>query len=103
MFKRARTNTDDLPREAYAITGDPHDPKTWQLPHHTRAIIKNGHRENNVNWSVMDTAAEYLSLQGHNGKRVEADLEQIIMAAKHLAGHYAQAGKPIPRDLTPML
>jgi len=26
-----------LPKEAFAIVGDPLDPETWKLPHHTRA------------------------------------------------------------------
>jgi len=26
-----------LPKEAFAIVGDPEDPETWKLPHHTKA------------------------------------------------------------------
>ena len=29
-----------LPKEAFAIVGDPDDPETWKLPHHTRAIFR---------------------------------------------------------------
>ena len=28
-----------LPKEAFAIVGDPDDPETWKLPHHTRADV----------------------------------------------------------------
>ena len=85
----------ELPKEAYAIVGDPDDPTTWQLPHHTR--------NNNVNWAVMDTCAAALSLQGLNGKRVVATPQQILDAARHLAAHYTAKGLPIPRGLWPML
>ena len=29
-----------LPKEAFAIVGDPEDPETWKLPHHTKAILR---------------------------------------------------------------
>jgi len=29
-----------LPKEACAIVGDPQDPETWKLPHHTKAISR---------------------------------------------------------------
>jgi hypothetical protein len=29
-----------LPKEAFAIVGDPDDPETWKLPHHTKAIFR---------------------------------------------------------------
>ena len=99
MSKRSRINKQQLPREAFAVLGTRDDPLSWQLPHHTRAILKNGHRESNVNWQMMSTAVEYLSRQGHNGKRVDADLENIIRAAKHLASHYNEAARSVPLAL----
>jgi len=29
-----------LPKEAFAIVGDPQDPETWKLHHHTKAIFR---------------------------------------------------------------
>ena len=29
-----------LPREAFAIVGDPSDPDTWKLPHHQKSILR---------------------------------------------------------------
>ena len=29
-----------LPKEAFAIVGDPQDPETWKLPHHTKEIFR---------------------------------------------------------------
>jgi hypothetical protein len=40
-----------------------------------------------------------ISRYGIDGCRVIADPELIIAAAKHLAGHYRKAGKPIPTAL----
>jgi hypothetical protein len=85
----------ELPKEAYAIVGDPDDPTTWLLPHHTK--------NRNVNWASMDAAAAFLSLQGVNGKRVSATPQQILDAARHLAAHYVERGRTIPWGLTPFL
>ena len=93
----------ELPKEAYAIVGDPDDPTTWQLPHHTRSILVTGRVQSSVNWAVMDEAAASLSLQGYKGKRVVATPQQILDAARHLASHYTAKGLPIPRGLWPML
>jgi len=95
-------------KEAFAIVGDPEDPETWKLPHHTRAIfraIRSGGAsprldiEKTVNWDRMPAAVAALSRGGYRGERVQADPEEIIKAARHLARHYEKAGKRVPDTL----
>ena len=74
-----------LPREAYAIVGDPTDPSTWRMPHHAA--------DGEVDWKLMMQAAEFLQPMNHRG---QATPEQIFAAAKHLARHYQNAGKIAP-------
>ena len=99
-----------LPREAFAIVGDPDKPETWKLPHHTKAISafqslrKQGIQgrldiEKTVDWDRMPTAVASLSRGGYRGERVQADPEEIISAARHLARHYEKANKPVPDTL----
>jgi hypothetical protein len=55
-----------LPKEAFAIVGDPEDPETWKLPHHTKAIFRalQGRLdiEKTVDWDRMPAAVAALSL-----------------------------------------
>jgi hypothetical protein len=92
-----------LPREAFAIVGDPDDPETWKLPHHTRAIMRVLHGrldiEKTVDWDRMPAAVAALSCGGYRGERVQASAEDIIKAARHLARHYEAANKPVPDTL----
>jgi len=98
-----------LPREAFAIVGDPEDPETWKLPHHTKAIFRalQGRLdiEKTVDWDReldslrMPAAVAALSRGGYRGERVQADPEDIISAARHLARHYEKANKPVPDTL----
>jgi len=92
-----------LPREAFAIVGDPDDPETWKLPHHTRAIFRalQGRLdiEKTVDWDRMPAAVAALGRGGYRGERVQADPEEIIKAARHLARHYEKAGKRVPDTL----
>ena len=92
-----------LPRQAFAIVGDPDDPETWKLPHHTRAIFRalQGRLdiEKTVDWDRMPAAVAALSPGGYRGERVQASEEDIIKAARHLARHYEKAGKPVPDTL----
>jgi hypothetical protein len=94
---------EDLPREAFAITGDPSDPDTWKLPHHKKSILRalKGKLdiEKTVDWERVPAAVAALSLGGYRGRRVEASPEQILQAARHLANHYLKAGKPLPDTL----
>jgi len=98
----ARTK-DGLPKEAFAIIGDPDDPDTWKLPHHNRSIFRalKGKLdiEKTVDWERMPAAVAALSPGGYRGQRVDASPEQILQAARHLADHYRQAGKPLPDTL----
>jgi hypothetical protein len=96
-----------LPREAFAIVGDPEDPSTWKLPHHTKAIFRalQGRLdiEKTVDWDRMPAAVAALSPGGYRGQRVEASEEEIIRAARHLARHYQEAGKPVPDTLSVLI
>lgn len=94
---------DGLPYQAYAIVGDKEDPDTWKLPHHTKAIFrairgKLGHYRT-TDWDRLPLAVAALSPGGYRGKRVEATEQQILDAARHLAKHYSENGKPIPDTL----
>ena len=91
-----------LPKEAFAIVGDPHNPETWKIPHHTKAILRARGRldiEKTVDWDRMPAAVAALSRGGYRGERVQASAEDIIKAARHLAAHYAAANKPVPDTL----
>jgi len=94
---------DDLPREAFAIVGDANDPETWKLPHHKKSILRalKGRLdiEKTVDWERMPAAVAALSPGGYRWRRVEATPGQIINAARHLAGHYRKADKPLPDTL----
>ena len=94
---------DELPKEAFAIVGDPEDPETWKLPHHKRSIFRalRGKLdiEKTIDWEQMSAAVAALSPGGYRGQRVDASPEQILQTAKHLAVHYQRAGKPLPDTL----
>jgi len=96
-----------LPKEAFAIVGDPEDPETWKLPHHkksiSRALQGKLNIEKTVDWDRMPAAVAALSPGGYRGQRVEASPEEILKAAKHLANHYRQASKPLPDTLAALL
>jgi hypothetical protein len=107
-LKKEKTK-EGLPKEAFAIVGDPQAPETWKLPHHTNAIFgsEDGIRylqgridlEKTVDWDRMPVAVAALSRGGYRGERVQASEEDIIRAARHLAGHYEKAGKSVPDTL----
>ncbi|MBI4186048.1 MAG: hypothetical protein HY530_00890 [Chloroflexi bacterium] len=96
------TTKEDLPAEAFAIVGSPEDSGTWKLPHHKRSILRaiwgKVDLEDTVDWERMSAAVTALSLDGHR-RRVEASPEEILAAARHLAGHYRKAGRPLPDTL----
>ena len=98
---------DGLPREAFAIVGDPNDPDTWKLPHHKRSIYRalKGKLdiEKTVDWERMPAAVAALSPGGYRGQRVSASPEQVLNAARHLADHYRQADKPLPDTLAALV
>jgi len=100
-----------LPQEVFAIVGDPQDPETWKLPHHTKAIFRAlrgsidtekpvlERSEGTVDWDRMPAAVAALSRGGYQGERVRAEPGEIIKAARHLAEHYRKAGKSVPDTL----
>lgn len=118
---------DGLPWQGFAIVPDKDTPEGWQLPHHTREAAGNaggteaigrkraaqgkaGGRtggpdgigigyEHTVDWLLLDKATMMLSRYGDEGRRVSADPEAIIQAARHLAAHYRKAGRQIPPAL----
>lgn len=96
-----------LPKEAFAIVGDPDDPETWKLPHHTRAIFRaltgKLSLESTVDWDRMPAAVAALSPGGYRGQRVETTREQLLHAARHLASHYQKAGKDLPPTLVALI
>lgn len=98
---------DGLPKEAFAIVGDPDDPDTWKLPHHKKSIFRalkgKLDMEKTVDWERMPAAVAALSPSGYRGRRVDASPEQILQAAKHLADHYRQADKPLPDILAALV
>ena len=102
-----RNTKEGLPREAFAVVGDPQAPETWKLPHHTRAIFRalTGRFgiEKTVDWQRVETAVTALSPGGFRGQRVDASPEEILQAVKHLAGHYQKAGKPLPDTLAALI
>ena len=91
---------DGLPAEAFAIVGDPADPETWRLPHHTKAIFRaltgRFDIERTVDWEGVGAAVAALSPRNRGEHRVEASPEAIIEAARHLAAHCQKADKPLP-------
>ena len=107
-IKEALSKTKDgLPKEAFAIVGDPDDSETWKLPHHTKATFRalRGKLdiEKTVDWERIPAAVAALSPGGYRGQRVEASPEQIIRAARHLAEHYQKADKPLPDTLAALI
>jgi hypothetical protein len=94
---------DGLPWQAFAIVPDKEDAAGWQLPHHSkevkRAIAGKVGTEHPVDWMLLEKAALLLSRFGDEGRRVNADPELIIQAARHLAGHFRKGGRQIPNAL----
>ena len=107
MTKRLTKTKEELPKEAFALVGNPEDPSTWQLPHHQKSIFRalRGKLdiEKTVDWDRMDTAVAALSPIGYRGQRVAASPEEILAAAGHLADHYRRAGKPLPNILAALV
>ncbi len=93
-FLNPSVQKDGLPAGAFAIVPDPAGPAGWQLPHHTAHVLKDV--DASVDWTLLEKATLLLSLPGDQGRRVSADPALIIDAARHVAGHYRAAGRPIP-------
>jgi len=108
MIREALTKTKEgLPKEAFAIVGNPDDPETWKLPHHKKTIFRalKGKLdiEKTVDWERMPAAVAALSPSGYRGRRVDASPEEILVAARHLASHYQKADKPLPDTLAALV
>jgi len=92
-----------LPWQAYAIVPDPNNPLSWRLPHHTKLVRRAAAGkigfEHTVAWPQLELCVQLVSRAGADGKRVQADPEDIIRGARHLASHYIKAGKPVPDAL----
>ena len=98
---------DGLPGEAFALVGDPDNVETWRLPHHKKSIFRalrgKLDMERTVVWQQVLIAVAALSPRGCRGRRVQASPEEIITAARHLAEHHRQAGKPLPDTLAALV
>jgi len=96
-----------LPKEAFAIVGDPDEPETWKLPHHKKSIFRalqgKLNIEKTVDWEQMPAAVAALSPGGYRRQRVDASPEEILKAARHLANHYREADKPLPDILAALV
>ena len=90
---------DGLHMHAFAIFTDVDDTSTWQLPHHTKTLGSPAKDEQTVDWLLVAQSVLLISRYGIDGRRVIADPELIILAAKHLAGHYRANGRPVPTAL----
>ena len=105
-LRREKTK-EGLPKEAFAIVGDPQNPEAWKLPHHTKAIFRylQGRidLEKTVDRDRMPAAVAALSPGGYRGERVRASEEDISKAARHLARHYEKAGKSVPDTLAALI
>jgi hypothetical protein len=92
-----------LPWQAFAIATDKNDPNTWKLPHHTgmlkKAVERKADYEHTVDWQLVEEAVQLISLRGKEGQRISATEGEILHAARHLATHYQQAGRPLPDAL----
>jgi len=98
---------ESLPKDVFAIVGDPEDPETWKLSHHKKTIFRalQGKLdiERTVDWARMPAAVAALSPRGYQGQKVDASPEQILAAAKHLANHHQKANKPLPDILAALV
>jgi len=98
---------DRLPKEAFALVGDPEDPDTWQLPHHKKSIFRAIRGKTDIEQTVdrekMGVAVTALALGVNRVRRVKASPEQILEAATHLAGHYRKSGRPLPDILAALV
>ena len=94
---------DGLPVQAYAIAPDKEDPAGWQLPHHTKEVKRAAQGkvgyEHTVDWLLLEKSVQLVSRFGDEGRRVTADPELIIQAARHLAAHFRKGGRQIPTAL----
>ena len=94
---------DGMPWQAFAIVPEKEDPGGWQLPHHTKEVKRAAQGkvgyEHTVDWLLLEKSVLLLSRFGDEGRRITADPELIIQAARHLAGHFRKGGRQIPNAL----
>ena len=106
MVKQTKPKKEGLPREAFAIVGDPENPDTWYLPHHKKNILRALRGaidiEQTVDWNKVAVAVSALS-PSNPVKRVRVSPEDILAAANHLAEHYRKGNKPLPDILAALV
>ena len=106
MVKPTRQTKEDLPREAFAIAGEPENPDTWYLAHHKKSIrraLKGAvDIEQTVDWDKVAAAVGMLTPL-NKAERLRVSPEGILEAANHLAGHYRKADKPLPDILAALV
>ena len=105
--KKLVVSKNGLPAVAFAIVSNPEAPETWRLPHHTgdvkKAVSGKVGMEETVDWERMSDCLQALSRAGYCQREIPASPEQILYAARHLAEHYRQAGKPLPDILAALV
>ncbi len=98
---------DGLPEEAFAIVSDRGNPGTWQLPHHRKSVSRyaGGKQdpEKTVDWELMPAALAALSPRRNRPRELAVSPGEILSAARHLASHYRQAGRPLPDVLAALV
>ena len=106
-LKASHPLKDGLPYQAFAVAADLNNPATWLAPHHTRSISaapKNAAAgEQTLDWQKLEEAVRMLSRQGIDGSRIKASPETLVAVARHLAGHYSEAGRPLPDALAVLI
>jgi hypothetical protein len=105
-LKAAHPVKEGLPYQAFALVSDLNDPGTWLAPHHKKSIAAArdaGAAVQTVDWEKMEQSVRSLSRQGIEGDRIKAPPEALVAIARHLAGHYAEAGRPLPDPLAVLL
>lgn len=106
-IKELTSTKEGLPKEVFALVGNPEDTTTWHLPHHKKNILKaipgKLDLEKTVDWPLMAMAVGELSLGVNRRRKIDADPEQILVAAAHLASHYRQAEHPLPDVLAALV
>ncbi len=93
-----RTEAGGYPHQAYAVVGSEDKPPTWSLLHHNRLIGRalqgKAGVEHTVDWALVESCVNRLAIVNRASLRLAP--EEIIEAARHLAGHYRKARKPLP-------
>jgi len=106
MVKTSVKTKDGLPEAAFAVAGEPDETSTWHFPHHRKSVMRalrgKAEIEETVDWPQMEVVMQSLyARRRHVG--IEISPEEVLKAARHLAGHFRFAGKPLPDVLAALV